>query len=358
MSPSCLPPFNSSAIRIGMSELSNILTGPQWLDFYIRLIPTEAASPSLTISLYVRTELYLLYFLLKGRVYLGDMWQMVGVRLLEAQREESLRSISGDNAVRAIVERAFMEEKRNRCQLEVSLCSQGIDCVQQRRILPMRGVAIPAVYNTGPFSAASRCVARPAAPYSAHAVAYMTAVKRKCEGWLNRQQGDFTPAKRHSSSKLHLRSNDSASTVHHFDSAHRRECQSSVIVNPIDPSFCLSSTWVPFDVQDSLNKARKAESSTQAGLVATYLDIDGYNSHQRNTDSELLYLRAKMHRAKAEVEVYELAIENVFASNSPDSASSSSSHPTLAPLLSEEIHRYKEYINIDSVDGSSSEHLW
>ncbi|KAG1726035.1 hypothetical protein EDD22DRAFT_961516 [Suillus occidentalis] len=284
---------------------------------------------------------------------------MVGVRLLEAQREESLRSISGDNAVHAIVERAFMEEKRNRCQLEVSLCSQGIDCVQQRRNLPMRGVAIPAVYNTGRFSAASRCVPRPAAPYSAHAVAHMTAVKRKCKGWLNRQQGDFTPAKRHSSSKLHLRSNDSASTVHHFNSAHRRECQSSVIVNHIDPSFCLSSTWVPFDVQDSLNKARKAESSTQAGLVATYLDIDGYNSHQRNTDPELLYLRAKMHHAKAEVEVYELAIENAFASNSPDSASSSSSsHPTLAPLLSEEIHRYKEYINIDSVDGSSSEHLW
>lgn len=91
------------------------------------------------------------------------------------------------------------------------------------------------------------------------------------------------------------------------------------MLKPIDPSFCLSSTWVPFDVQDSLNKARKAESSTQAGLVATYLDIDGYNSHQRNTDSELLYLRAKMHRAKAEVEVYELAIENAFASNSPDS---------------------------------------
>lgn len=46
MSPSCLPPMNSSAIRIGMSELSDILVGPQWLDFYIRLIPTEAASPS------------------------------------------------------------------------------------------------------------------------------------------------------------------------------------------------------------------------------------------------------------------------------------------------------------------------
>ncbi|KAG0698735.1 hypothetical protein DFH29DRAFT_877803 [Suillus ampliporus] len=86
MSPSCLPPFNASAIRIGMSELSNILTGPQWLDFYIRLIPMET----------VRTELYLLYFLLRGRVYLGDIWQIVGECLLEAQREESLQSTIGD----------------------------------------------------------------------------------------------------------------------------------------------------------------------------------------------------------------------------------------------------------------------
>lgn len=82
----------------------------------------------------VRTELYLLYFLLKGRVYLGDIWQIVGERLLEAQREESLRSTK-DSTVRGIIERAFMEEKRNRCQLEVSLCSQAIDCVQQRWIM-------------------------------------------------------------------------------------------------------------------------------------------------------------------------------------------------------------------------------
>ena len=87
------------------------------------------------VLIQVRTELYLLYFLLKGRVYLGDMWQMVGVRLLEAQREESLRGIIGDGTVRGIEERTFMEEKRARCQLEVSLCSQAIDCVQQRCIM-------------------------------------------------------------------------------------------------------------------------------------------------------------------------------------------------------------------------------
>jgi hypothetical protein len=79
----------------------------------------------------VRTELYLLFFLLKGRVYLGDIWQVVGERLLEAQREESLRSATEDSTVLVVIERAFMEEKRDRCQLEVSLCSQAIDCMQQ-----------------------------------------------------------------------------------------------------------------------------------------------------------------------------------------------------------------------------------
>jgi hypothetical protein len=52
--------------------------------------------------------------------------------------------------------------------------------------------------------------------------------------------------------------------------------------------------------------------------IMMYLDLEGYNSHQRNTNSELVYLRARMHRAKAEVEVYELAIENALASNFPD----------------------------------------
>ncbi|KAG1735859.1 hypothetical protein EDD22DRAFT_959865 [Suillus occidentalis] len=341
MSPSCLPPFNSSAIRTGMSELSNILTGPQWLDFYIRLIPTET----------IRTELYLLYFLLKGRVYLGDIWQIVGERLLEAQREESLRSTK-DSTVRGIIERAFMEEKRNRCQLEVSLCSQAIDCVQQRWIMPI-GVANPIARNSSPFSAPSKCHARPDAPYSAAAVAYLAAVKKKCEGWLRRQRADLSPAQRRPSFNCRSLPNGSTSSAVH---------QLAVIVDSIDPSFCLSSTWVPPGVQDALNEARKAELSAQAGLMTTYLDLDGYNSHQRNANSELLYLRARMDRAKAEVEVYELAIENAPASNFADgasSSSSSSSHLDFSPLLPEDVCRYKDYINAESLDDdSTSQYLW
>ncbi|KAG1761719.1 hypothetical protein EDD22DRAFT_847604 [Suillus occidentalis] len=308
MSPSCLPPFNSSAIRTGMSELSNILTGPQWLDFYIRLIPTET----------IRTELYLLYFLLKGRVYLGDIWQIVGERLLEAQREESLRSTKDST----------------------------------RWIMPI-GVANPIARNSSPFSAPSKCHARPDAPYSAAAVAYLAAVKKKCEGWLRRQRADLSPAQRRPSFNCRSLPNGSTSSAVH---------QLAVIVDSIDPSFCLSSTWVPPGVQDALNEARKAELSAQAGLMTTYLDLDGYNSHQRNANSELLYLRARMDRAKAEVEVYELAIENAPASNFADgasSSSSSSSHLDFSPLLPEDVCRYKDYINAESLDDdSTSQYLW
>ncbi|KAG2029656.1 hypothetical protein BDR03DRAFT_987617 [Suillus americanus] len=341
MSPSCLPPFNSSAIRIGMSELSNILVGPQWLDFYIRLIPTEAASPS-----FQNINLNVLKVFDTGRVFLGDIWQIVGERLLEAQREESLRGIIGDGTVRGIEERTFMEEKRARS---------------------MRGTVAPIVHGVNPFSATSRCVAKPATPHSAQVVAYLTAVKQKCEGWLKRQRTDLTPAKRNSSFKRRLYRNGSTSSTLQFTVTHRLECQTSVIVNFIDPSFCLSSTWVPPGVQDALNEARKAELSAQAGLMVMYLDLEGYNSHQRNTNSELVYLRARMHHAKAEVEVYELAIENALASNFPDndihapaasssSSSSSSSRPNIPPLLPEDVCRYKDYINAESMEDSSSAH--
>ncbi|KAG0694348.1 hypothetical protein DFH29DRAFT_880768 [Suillus ampliporus] len=102
-------------------------------------------------------------------------------------------------------------------------------------------------------------------------------------------------------------------------------------------------------LQDTLNEACKAELSAQAGLMMMYLDTDGYNSHQRNTNSELLYLRVRMHHTKAEVEVYELAIENAPAFNFLDRdvdalvAASPSSCPNLSPLLPEDVCRYKEF---------------
>lgn len=124
--------------------------------------------------------------------------------------------------------------------------------------------------------------------------------------------------------------------------------------------FHLCSTWGTLCVQEAFNEARKVE-NTQAGLMATYLDIECYHSHHHNADSELLCLWAKMLHAKAEVELFELALKNACASNYTDSVLSSnfhavaaSSRPTLfQTVLPEQVHIYKEHIPAGSINGHS-----
>ncbi|KAG1862620.1 hypothetical protein F4604DRAFT_1683771 [Suillus subluteus] len=277
--PSCLPPFDSLAARIGMFELSNILTHAKWLEFFIRLIPTEK----------LRTELYLLHFVLKGRVYLGDTWQIVAGRMLEAQREESLRS-AGDHSHRWSVERDFMEEKRDRCQLEVSLCSQAIDHVEQRWT-----IQIASIESASPLLGSSSAV------------------------------GQFA--------LLHL------------------EKRTLVTVNSDDPSFSLQSTWVTICLQEAFQEARKVELSMQARLMSMYLDVEGYHTHHRNAHSELIFLCAKMRRAQAEAAVYTLALENSPASTYSDSDSDSSPRPVLPQHPPEEVRRYMECMDVKSIDS-------
>ncbi|KAG1840985.1 uncharacterized protein F5891DRAFT_987180 [Suillus fuscotomentosus] len=246
----------------------------------------------------LRTELYILYFLLKGRVYHGDIWQIIGGRILEAQTEESLRTVK-DNKGRVTVERAFMEQKRDRCQLEMSLCSQAIDHVQQRWI--MREI-LPTTQTNVSTEACSTSIG-----------AYSAAVQHKCETWLREQDPDFTPVRQLFSDKYGY-----SNCITHI------EQRMPVIVHSIDSSFHLSSTWVPPGVQEAFDKACHLELRSQTGLVATYLDMEGYHSHQRNPELELYHLHVKMCRAKAEVEVYELAIGNAPASDYSDSDASSS----------------------------------
>ncbi|KAG1869703.1 hypothetical protein C8R48DRAFT_771091 [Suillus tomentosus] len=354
---SILPPFNSSATQVGMFELSNVLPSPRWLDFFIKLIPTEK----------LRTELYLRYFLLKGRVYIGDIWQIVGERMLEAQREESLRNTAGGCMRRVIIEREFMEGKRDRCQLEVSLCSQAIDHLEQRWIMPMCPIPIPVMHNVTSFSATPRRIVEPAVAYSPAALAYSATVRNKCETWLRRQNTDpiFESNSPPNSSTL--------SAVEQFTYT-PLEQRTPFSVKFNGPPFCLLSTWITTGVQEAFDEARKVELTTQARLMASYLDIDGYHTHHRNAQSELIFLRAKLCRAQAEAEACALAIENAPASNYSDSGGltlisalssnantiaefSSPPRPTLPPLLPEEVRRYKEYMNAESTDDRSDSNV-
>ncbi|KAG2128746.1 hypothetical protein DEU56DRAFT_915419 [Suillus clintonianus] len=162
------------------------------------------------------------------------------------------------------------------------------------------------------ISATPRCaVTPPIVVHSAAAAAYSAAAQQKCESWLRRQHTDLTPSNEFFSIESDLPPNALAAG----QLAHAPEQRTSVFVN-CNPSFRLCSTWVTLCVHEAFDEARKVELSTEAGLMATYLDIERYYSHHRNAKSELLYLRAKMLRAKAEVEVFALAIENASSPHS------------------------------------------
>ncbi|KAG2105835.1 uncharacterized protein F5147DRAFT_654077 [Suillus discolor] len=246
--PSSLPPFNSPAIHLGMFELSNILSAPKWLEFYIRLIPSETR--------------------------LGRSWRCLAT---------SWGAVVGSAKGGIVAQYHWGQYK------------------------------VPTAISV---SATRRCVvARP--------MAYSAAAQQKCESWLRRQNTNFT-----SPNELFSIASDPPSNASAVDQlAHSPEQQTSVICNP---SFHLCSTWVTLCVQEAFNEARKVELVAQAGLMTTYLDIEHYHSHHRDAHSELLYLRAKMLRAKAEVEVFELAIENT--------------------ILSEQVHTCKERIPTGSIN--------
>ncbi|KAG2747419.1 hypothetical protein P692DRAFT_201806556 [Suillus brevipes Sb2] len=248
-----------------------------------------------------------------GRVDFGDIWQVVGGRLLEAQREESLQSFAGDTARRCTAERTFMEDRRDRS---------------------LRPIEVPTVDHAS-ISTTRRCVVTPPIAHSADSAAYLAATQQKCESWLRRQNADLTPP----SKPFPVESDPPPNAAAVAQLAYPPEQRTSVIVH-CNQSFRLCTTWVALRAQEALNEARKVELNTQAELMATYLDIERYHSHHRNVKSELLYLRAKMLRAKAEVEVFTLAIENA-----------SSPRPTFfQTVLRDQVQTCKERIPAGSIN--------
>jgi hypothetical protein len=79
----------------------------------------------------------------------------------------------------------------------------------------------------------------------------------------------------------------------------------------VGPSLPLLSAWVPRHVQDTFHDAFRAEQACQARLTPQFLSAYSHHTYpgQRNIGLELLVLQAKMRRAKAEVDLYTIAIE-------------------------------------------------
>ncbi|KAG1894624.1 uncharacterized protein F5891DRAFT_984896 [Suillus fuscotomentosus] len=216
-----------------------------------------------------------------------------------------------------------MEERRDQCQLEVSLCSQAIDYVQQRWI---RREILSIQYT-------NKCLNGLTPSF----LALQHPIEVPTVDHVSTSATPMSPNEPFSIESVPL---SNAPAVDHL--AHAPEQR---------------TTWVTPCVQEAFNEAHKAELGTQAGLMATYLEIERYHSHHRNANLELLYLQAKMLRAKAEVDVFEQAIENACASNYTDSVFSSNTHaiaassrPTLFQTnLPKQVNIYKECIPAGSI---------
>ncbi|KAG1893251.1 uncharacterized protein F5891DRAFT_1207720 [Suillus fuscotomentosus] len=263
----CLSPelFDYSTAHASTFELSNLL-GTQFIDAYVGLIANQK----------LQTELYILAYLLKDRVYTGDLWELIGERSIEAKQEESLRrhqiTCGGVNEGRhVIVERFLMEERKKRCQMEVSLYSQAIENLEQLRMHNIYWSSIQAQYQD-PLSNLEAC----------NCTFTLRTITLRTFGLLDCYTRDH-----------------------------------------IGPPSLLLSTWITADVQDTFFKAFQTELDMQSDLMTKSLVARRSNAYLRNLGLDLLILQAKRHRAHAEIELYTLAIENTHAFNCDHSSQTS-----------------------------------
>ncbi|KAG0696656.1 hypothetical protein DFH29DRAFT_879221 [Suillus ampliporus] len=110
------------------------------------------------------------------------------------------------------------------------------------------------------------------------------------------------------------------------------------------------------DVQETFYDAFRAEQVCQAGLMTQLLFSNDHHAYPRNIGLELLVLQAKMHCAKAEVDLYTTAIENACECDFSDSTSTLlSSSEFIPPPRPDELCYYgkdhdTDFDNLDDLE--------
>ncbi|KAG1837195.1 hypothetical protein F4604DRAFT_1692425 [Suillus subluteus] len=120
ISPQRLSSFTSSGISQGEFQIlfKNWVDGLRWW------IDCQS-NPMMQLQF----ELRLLLFLLEEHVYSGDLWCLVMAHQIEVMQEERLHKIQPQNCSTPACfaeDREFLEDKKDRAQMELSLYSQAI----------------------------------------------------------------------------------------------------------------------------------------------------------------------------------------------------------------------------------------
>jgi len=320
-----LQPFDDSATRKNIFHISHS-AGIELLDACIELMVTDNK---------LQTELKVLSFLLKGRVYPSGLWEIVGERIIEDKQETILRehqSICAGGSKQkehVIVEHLLMEERKKRGQMEVSLYNQALEHLQQHQTSVHHCTClfkwdVRSPLATSGYTGAYASLACP------------TTTQAKCEAWLEGQH-------KSTSQPVLVKGHEAKRTP--------------VTPNCVEASSPLFSTGVTIDVQKAFCDALHAEQAFQAGLMIHPLTIDGNHVYQRNIGLELLILQAKVRRARAEIELYTVAVENArqfdFSDNIGTLSPSSGFIPRPQPdeLSESESESYYDWYRDDVTEG-------
>ncbi|KAG2739368.1 hypothetical protein P692DRAFT_201873231 [Suillus brevipes Sb2] len=205
-----------------------------------------------------------------------------------------------------------MEERRKRGQMEVSLYSQALEHLQQHCMFKH---SVYPVKRDIRYSATSIC------SVDRRNLSCSAATQEKCEAWLKRQYA-FPLQDAEPMMGICTFMDGTASSVPGFATTHEVK-RKSIILNCIGPLLPLLNSWVTVDVQEVLYDALCTEQACQAGLMARSLTV---NIYQHNIELEMLILRAKMRRAKAEIELYMVALQNAREMDFSDNTSEPLGH--------------------------------
>ncbi|KAH7919657.1 hypothetical protein BV22DRAFT_1040676 [Leucogyrophana mollusca] len=301
-------------------------TGLDVMKFWIQC---QCRIPSL------QTEYELLLYLLEGRVFSVDLWELLIARNLETREEYFLQTpqLAYDSKTLRRAELCLMEKKRYRAQIEVSLCTQAIGTLQE--LLDSHHQPRS---RTSPIS--ETISSKPHASFHPP-----TMIQDKCTRWLASVSSEFAddPFDEHQSFD---EDPDLTADPQHHKSLFIASVSSGVpsalqqFTVPDCPSVLVSG-WVDRKARQAYDDARGVELACREELMPTPRDSLDALPEARSPELESRVLRTRMYRARAEVLLFSQAIERANEFETTDGGSS------------REDTTSKQHPEPDSIDSSS-----
>ncbi|KAG1726707.1 uncharacterized protein EDB91DRAFT_1086684 [Suillus paluster] len=255
----------------------------------------------------------LLLFLLEDYVFSGDLWRLVIAHHIEIMQETQLRKTQTQNfssRFRFERELEFLEDKRDRAQLELSLYSQATDVFQLQLGLrhgsPVIQLSVGDRRLPGTFSrVGSGSLRQP------------DLVHMKCREWLS---GILT-GKSNSAGEGRLESaKDTVPAIVKEEPTSIASKLMTIYTTLVLPEatqcpYHLVSTWVEECMEEYYMDDRVMEQASLQMLILQAGDLSDVQAEQHFLEAQLSLMQSKLRRAQTEVELLSDAIQYLTESN-------------------------------------------